>query len=898
MRTSQALWLNPEFQQAFIDNERQERIRSGKIACILVIFLMPLGITLDIFIYPERVNDFLRLRLLCSALAGLLWASHLTAFGVRHYKLIGIPVAILPAFFISWMIQMTDGPESPYYAGLILILLAVNAIVHWSTSESLVAIIVLFLFYVLACLPWNIGDASGIFFNNIYFLLLTGIIVVTGNYLYNQLHFREFVLRFELGQNRQELQETNQKLVELDQIKSRFFANISHELRTPLTLLLAPLETLIRERGAAFAGDIRELLGIMQSNGMRLLKLINDLLDLVRLESGKMQVRRERIEVHPFLRGLVNGVRKIADDRKILLEVTIDPAVGTVLLDSDKLEKILLNLLFNALKFTPAGGRVGLNASRKDAELVLEVSDTGIGISDDRIRFVFDRFWQADTSFQKQFQGVGIGLALVKELVEVQGGNVGVASQVGKGSRFTVRLPCDELAGESSPNSDAVTAMSGRHLAAGVMETNGDGDARLKSLYRQAELSPGMISIQEAMRPVEAAISGTRPRVLIADDEPDMLKFLKSQLSPGFQVIEAVDGQQAIEKANQFLPDVIVCDMMMPQKDGLQVCRELRGQTSTRTIPIFLLTARADEETKLTALSAGANDFVTKPFSSAELSVRLKNLIDANRLRQELASKNQILQTTLEQLKEAEAQLVQSEKLASLGKMSAGIIHEVNNPLTFAKTGVHVLRKTTESLPQDQRALFREVLQDIDDGISRITTIVSDLRTFTQPNPTQIEPVAVAKVVNLALRFLSDQWRDKVTIENAVPEQQTVWANVNEVTQLLVNLLQNALHAVTKTPCRDKEPTIRISSFNEDGESVIIVWDNGEGIPAENLYKVFDPFFTTKDVGEGMGLGLSICYRIMKQHGGRIEARSEVGRFSEFILRFRNELAAGMRRAV
>ena len=330
------------------------------------------------------------------------------------------------------------------------------------------------------------------------------------------------------------------------------------------------------------------------------------------------------------------------------------------------------------------------------------------------------------------------------------------------------------------------------------------------------------------MRPVETVLDGSRRRVLIADDEPDMLRFLKSQLSPNFQVIEAVDGQQAIEKANQFLPDVIVCDMMMPQKDGLQVCRELRQQTSTRGFRSFFLTARADEETKLTVLAAGANDFVTKPFSSAELSVRLKNLIDANRLRQELASKNQILETTLEQLKEAEAQLVQSEKLASLGKMSAGIIHEVNNPLTFAKTGLHVLRKKTESLGAEEKSVFREILQDIEDGINRITTIVSDLRTFTQPNHTQVEPVSVAKVVNLALRFLSNQWRDKVKIENNVPEHQIVWANVNEVTQLLVNLLQNALHALSKVSSSQKEPIIRISSFNEDGESLIVVWDNGE----------------------------------------------------------------------
>ena len=160
------------------------------------------------------------------------------------------------------------------------------------------------------------------FFNNLYFLVLTGIIVVTGNYLYNQLLFREFVLRFELGQNRQKLEESNRKLVELDRVKSRFFANISHELRTPLTLLLAPLQTLIQERAFTLEAEMRQLLLIMQSNGMRLLKLINDLLDLVRLESGKMEVKGEPVAIEPFLQGLVNAVKKSAEDRGISLEVT------------------------------------------------------------------------------------------------------------------------------------------------------------------------------------------------------------------------------------------------------------------------------------------------------------------------------------------------------------------------------------------------------------------------------------------------------------------------------------------------------------------------------------------------------------------------------------------------
>jgi signal transduction histidine kinase len=848
--------------------------------------LMPFGVLLDYAVYPDKVGYFFKLRVLCSILVGIIWLLHRTRWARNNYRLLGLPIVILPAFFIAFMIFVTHGASSPYYAGLNLILLAVSAVGHWSFRDTMISVISVILMYFGASYLNAVNFDFRNFFNNLYFLVLTGIIVVTGNYLYTRLLFREFEVRFQLDRSRQMLEESNRKLLELDQVKSRFFANISHELRTPLTLLLAPLQTLIQERGLTLEPEMRQLLLIMQSNGMRLLKLINDLLDLVRLESGKMEVKREPVAIEPFLFGLVNAVKKSAEDRGIRLEVSSDPAISTVLTDSDKLERILLNLLFNALKFTPAGGKVEVKAKRENGELVLEVFDTGTGISEEQLPFIFDRFWQADTSSQRKYRGVGIGLALVKELVEIQGGNVAVTSEIGKGTQFTVRLPYDEL-GRQSPQM-AEEAESPTETASPVVsaKTNGSTDTWLKNLDKQAEFHPSMTSLRETIRPVETAIHRGQPRILIADDEPDMLRYLKSQLGISFQVIEAVDGQQAVEKASQFLPDVIVCDMMMPEKNGLEVCRELRERTSTRSIPILLLTARADEETKLAALSAGASDFITKPFSTTELSVRLKNLFDAHNLQQELARQNQILEATIEQLKETEVQLVHSEKLASLGRMSAGIIHEINNPLNFAKTALYVLRIMTESLSGNEKKEFCEVLEDMGEGINRISSIVSDLRSFTQPHLTQLEKVSVTELVNSALRLLSNEWENKVRVEKEIPEHQTIWANRNQITQVLVNLLQNALQALEKKHCSGTGATICIRGTEENGESLIIIRDNGEGITSENLPRIFDPFFTTKDVGEGMGLGLSICYRIMKQHGGRIQVLSEWGAYAEFRLHF------------
>ncbi len=875
----------PEFRAAFLANERQERINTGKVASALVLFLMPAGISLDFFVVhkPAHRAYFLVLRLVVSVLAGFLWYLHTTPFGRRHYKSLGWPIPLIPAFFMCWMIAVDADARVSYYAGLNLVLLAVSVVVRWSLIESLLVVVGVLAMYLAACLI-AAGAKVGVF-NDVYFLVLTGVIVVTGNYFFNRLRFREFSLRFELDRNKKILEESNQKLKELDQVKSRFFANISHELRTPLTLLLAPLESLLQRFNRSLDEETRNMLVTMHSNGMRLLKLINDLLDLVRLESGRMEVKSEPLEVAEFVKGLASAARQVADDKRLRLVTFVDPAVGAVLADRDKLEKVVLNLLFNALKFTPAGGQVELRAEKRGEALVLLVADTGMGISEKNLAHVFDRFWQADGSSKRKYQGVGIGLALVKELVEIHGGQVTVQSQEGKGTTFIVTLPYQKAEPAQKPEAEAEAAPPTAPEAA----TRGGSvtsEEWLANLYRRAELFPALTPLQESLRPVETARNGSLPTILVADDEPDMLRFLKSQLSQHYRVLEAVDGQQAIEKASQFLPDIILLDMMMPEKDGLQACREIREHTPTQSIPVVLLTARADEETKLAALSAGASDFLTKPFSTTELHVRLKNLVESHQYQRKVSKQNQVLESTIDQLKETETQLVQSEKLASLGRLSAGIIHEINNPLNFATTGLFTLRNKGKYLAPEQQEEYADILKDVEEGIKRVKGIVSDLRMFSHPETESRDQVEVPDVVAAALRLLSNEWKDKVRIEQKLAEHQTVWANRNLLIHVLLNLLQNSIYALDAKSFEKEQPTIWIEGRLEQDKSILVVRDNGTGIGAEHLNKIFDPFYTTKDVGEGMGLGLSMCHRIVQDCEGRISVRTEPGKFCEFTLEF------------
>ncbi len=868
------------FAEAFMDHEQRQRIYTGKVACLLVIFLMPAGICLDYFVYPANLHLFLALRLMSSLLAGGLYYLHTTQFGQKHYRFLGVPIALLPAAVIAWMIYYTQGPASPYYAGLNLIVMAVSVVVRFNRVESVIAIAGIFLMYFATCLR---GISSyPMFVNNCYFLLLTGIIVVVGNHFFTQLRIQEFTLRYQLDQNKRELEDSNRKLVELDKLKSRFFANVSHEMRTPLTLLISPLESLIKRFESAADTNTNELLDTMRSNSMRLLKLINDLLDLVRVESGRMDIKSDPMGVIDFFKGLSSAIRQVAAEKNIQVITHVDEALGTILTDRDKLEKILLNLLFNALKFTPSGGRIELQAQKKGEEVFLSVSDTGIGIAEKSLPFVFDRFWQADNSSRRKFQGVGIGLSLVKELSEMMGGGVTVTSTEGKGTIFTVRLPY-----KKAPVVDPAKEL----VPAAAKEAGTGSEEWLSNLYRRAEFFPAAgtrqtAKVEQTNGTDKPVLSGRKPVALIADDEPDMRHFLRTELQRDYDLIEAADGVQALEKTELFLPDVVLLDMMMPEMDGLDVCKALRTREATSGIPIILLTARADEETKYDALQMGANDFLAKPFSATELQARIRNLVDSHDYQRKLSKQNQALTSAIEQIKDTETQLVQSEKLASLGRMSAGIIHEINNPLNFATTGLFALRNKTKNLPEAQRVEYEEILNDADEGLKRVRNIVSDLRVFTHPEAGPPETVDIAEVVAASLRFLATEWKGKVHIENKIVPGQVAQANRNKLVHIFVNLLQNSLDAMSHKKFESEKPTISIEGRLEEGKSIIVVRDNGTGIDQKNLGKIFDPFFTTKEVGEGMGLGLSICHRIVRGYGGHINVRSEPGRFCEFTIDF------------
>jgi signal transduction histidine kinase len=867
-------------EETFQDYEWKVRVKNYRTCLGYTIVFMLAGSTLDYIVYGnDGVLRFFPIRLVSALLLALGYMVLGTSLGQRIHRPLGLLLAMPLIGGISWMIGTTEGAESPYYAGLNLVLLGAAILMRWPLIDSVILVFMTLAFYLAACYVHGPIRNWPLFFNNCYFLVVTGVLTVAGTWMYNRIRFSEFCLRHDLDINRIKLQGVNEKLElknrqlrELDQAKGRFFANISHELRTPLTLLIAPLESMMKSESNR-SSDQAEFISSMHANAMRLLAMINDLLDLVRLESGKIPIRLKAVSLPEFVRGQVNAVNKLAENKGIHVSGDCDPALTHLMLDEEKLERICLNLLFNGIKFTPKGGRLSLIVLKEGDSVVFEVQDTGIGIEAKHVPHVFDRFWQADDSSMRSHKGLGVGLSLVKDITEAMGGSVFVQSELGVGTTMSIRLPL-------------IFAGEGEQIE--VRELSENRPANPTGFVREIEKQTDVAEMSPIVSNWVVQTAGARkPNLLIVDDEVGIRRFLAVELNAEYVISEAENGLEAVEIAMRRPPDIILCDMMMPEMDGLEVCRHLRANSETRDVPVIMLTARNDEKTKLSCLAAGANDFIVKPFSLAEVTVRLRNLAASHLAKQKIAEQNETLEDALSKLKEAEVMMVRNEKLASLGRLSAGLIHEVNNPLNCSKQALFVLRRFAKLMGDSEKAGFLENVKDIEDGIDRVSSIISDLRDFVSTGLPGKQVLDLKLIVETAVKFSSLSRDPHVSIRVDIPHMIEIRGHRNHLLQVVINLVQNSLDALKEKVFPEGEEALITLSAQKTSETVLMsVCDNGIGIDPENESLIFDPFFTTKDVGQGMGLGLSITHRIVVEHGGYISVRSAPGQFCEIVIEF------------
>jgi len=438
-----------------------------------------------------------------------------------------------------------------------------------------------------------------------------------------------------------QLQEQSEKLKELDHAKSRFFANISHEFRTPLTLIMGPLEQLLSEEEE----EVRERkarVKLMLRNSQRLLNLINQLLDLSKLDSGKMKLQAARQNIVLFLKGLRDSFHFLAAQNKLELTFQSEEEDITLYYDLEKLEKVICNLLSNAIKFTPPGGKITIKVKSNPTPAEnfpsgwasISVADTGIGIPKEQLQNIFDRFYQAAVPREHAQKGSGIGLALAKELVTLHHGEIDFKSSDGRdgesrGTEFTLRLPLGE-----------------KHLKPEEIVDLPGIPSRQQKPYEVSQL----YTVEKEEEEHGAAEKDIEPEtqekeiILVVEDSRDVRKYIRGPLEKQYTVVEAINGREGIEKAREIIPDLIISDIMMPEADGYELCSALKQDILTCHIPIVLLTAKASEENVVQGLETGADDYITKPFNTKILMVRIRNLIDLRRQLQQKMKRQMMLQ--------------------------------------------------------------------------------------------------------------------------------------------------------------------------------------------------------------------------------------------------------------
>lgn len=422
-----------------------------------------------------------------------------------------------------------------------------------------------------------------------------------------------------------ELEQKNLQIMEMDQMKTRFFSNVSHEFRTPLTLILGPLEDILSKEGLTEKN--RVAMERMHRNAVRLLGLINQLLDLSKLDAGSMKLEMSESDILRFSRLIISSFQTLADRKKIHYKISIPKKEYITYFDPDKLEKILTNLLSNAFKYTPEEGEVDCqikisNESKsKDQDLLnLRISDSGPGIPMEMIDKIFDRFYQVEGSWQHSSGGTGIGLSLTRELVGLQHGQIRVESAEGKGSTFTIVIPLGkEHLGKNEYRLGEKEDLEDADVANVVIASGG---------YENRPAEDGGIEEKNG-----------KPKILVVEDSEDVRAHLLDNLEDQFNMQEAVDGEEGLSMATGTMPDIIITDLMMPGMDGVELCKKLKTDERTSHIPVIMLTAKATVESRIEGLETGADAYMTKPFNMQELQTRLKSLIEQRKILRERFSK-------------------------------------------------------------------------------------------------------------------------------------------------------------------------------------------------------------------------------------------------------------------
>jgi signal transduction histidine kinase/PAS domain-containing protein len=652
-------------------------------------------------------------------------------------------------------------------------------------------------------------------------------------------------------------------LAEVDRAKTAFFSNVSHEFRTPLTLMLAPLQDLLARSQTHLSPTAKEQLDLVSRNGARLLRLVNTLLDFSRIEAGRVQAVYQATDLARFTSELASVFRSATDKAGLRLVVDCGDLGETVYVDRDMWEKIVLNLISNAFKFT-FDGEIAVSVHRVENAAELRVRDTGVGIPAEAIPRLFERFTRVPNTRSRTYEGSGIGLALVYELVKLHGGSIRTESTVGQGSTFIVSIPfgqshlaSGQLGGSRSLSSTAVGAKpfveeALRWLPDSIGEKN------------------GAISVHDDLLPIPCppvSEDGARPRVLIADDNADMRQYLARLLAEHYEIETVGDGQAAIDAAHKEPPDLIVSDIMMPILDGFGLLKAVREGEETRSIPVILLSARAGEEARVEGLEAGADDYLIKPFSARELLARISARLEIARL--------------------------QHDRESQLRESHAGLEHKVQKRTEELLNASHELRQLSTRILQAQDEERRRIARELHDGAGQLLAALGmevatlgmerdQLSSSAGSALSSIESLVEQMVqdVRTMSHLLYPPLLDEVGLQSALQEYVTGFAQRSGIQVSLdlpavlerldreyeLSLFRIVQECLTNIHRHSDSKTAQIRIVRDGDMLTLEVQDEGRGMAPEKLSEI---------QSRGFGVGIRGMRERVHQFSGTMNIKSD-----------------------
>jgi len=658
---------------------------------------------------------------------------------------------------------------------------------------------------------------------------------------------------------------------ELEALKTQFFANVSHELRTPLALILGPTDTLLGSSG--LAPEQRGELRTIQRNARQLLREVDDLLEMSRLEAGRTDVERAPVDIAATVRDAVEAFGSLAQERRVTLRLEAPPRmVGS--LDPSRMQRVVLNLLSNAFKFTPEGGAIRLSlrgAEEGEApRAVLEVADSGPGIPEQHREAVFERFRQLDLGNSRRYGGVGIGLALSRDLVRAHGGDISISTAPEGGALFTCVVPLPAVTAEAAPVQTSVASA--------------------------AEQMASELSAVWGATGAGAAPANGKAEVLVVEDNPEMAQHVAALLGGNASVRVVQGGQAGLAAAVAHPPDLVVTDLMMPDLAGDTLVQALRSRPATAEVPVLVLTARADIETRTRLLRDGAKDYVVKPFAAEELQARVRNLLETKRasdvLRGEMASRGASLDELARQVSSqnrrletalATLEVTRDQALAASQAKSAFlnlVSHELRTPLTSVRLQVdRLLRASERGVPPPEDAVRR-----LDASTQRFEERMETLLEYARiqsgrlglvPRPVELRGLLADAVDEL--RPEAEARQLTLRLEGGEPVEVVTDARLLRL--VIGNLVSNGIKYTAVG-------SVTVTVGTDRGGAVISVQDTGRGIPTESHERIFEPFVQLEPLEKkhtpGVGLGLAIVREVVEQLHGRITLESHPGAGSTF----------------